>query len=275
MLEKLLPSKKRYLYYVALCCIVRDENYLPEWIDYHASIGVSHFYIYDNESTVPVSDTLKKQIETGLVTVKPIKGKAMQMIAYGNCLKEYGRFCKWIAFIDADEFIVPKTFTGNLPEFLIPYEYFGGLGINWLVFGSNGHIEKPEMPQIESYTLRLPKSDPSNAHVKAIVQPRYTKAIPSGPHNFHYVFGKYSVNENFKRFKGAFSPHSSNRIQLNHYWLRSEADFREKLIRGRGDQDSLELARKMEDFYETDRNATIIDETILDLKWLMGKQNNA
>ncbi|HJP64459.1 MAG TPA: glycosyltransferase family 2 protein [Mucilaginibacter sp.] len=273
MLKGLFRSEKKYQYEVAICCIVRDEEYLPEWIDYHILIGVTQFYIYDNESTVPVSDILKAYIEKGLVTVETIEGRAKQMTAYGHCLKIYGPHCKWIAFIDADEFIVPHTSTGSLPDFLAAYESYGGLGVNWVVFGSNGHVEKPQRPQIESYTTRLPKSDPVNDHVKTIVQPRFVKAIPSGPHNFHYVFGKYSVNENFKRFKGAFSPHSSNKIQLNHYWLRSEADYKEKLIRGRGDQTAPEMARKMADFYETDKKSTETDDTILVLKALLDKTN--
>ncbi len=273
MLKKTLGLKSDYPYEVAICCIVKDEEYLPEWIEYHATIGVTRFYVYDNQSATPLSGALKPYIESGLVVVEPIQGKAKQMIAYGHCLKKYGSFCRWLAFIDADEFIVPKTFTGNLPDFLVPYEQYGGIGINWLVFGSNGHIEKPAS-QIESYTRRLPKSDPLNDHVKSIVQPRYVKHIPSGPHHFHYKWGKYSVNENFKRFKGPYSPHSTNKIQLNHYWLRSEADFREKLIRGRGDQVSAELARKMEDFNQTNKKATIVDETILTLKMVMSKESD-
>ena len=271
--EKLFGSQRSYLYEVAICCIVKDEEYLPEWVEYHLTIGVTQFYIYDNESATPVIETLKSYVEKGLVTVVPIKGAAKQMIAYGDCLKKYGSLCKWITFIDADVFIVPKTFTGNLPDFLVPYERFGGLGINWLVFGSNGHVEKPAGPQIESYTRRTPKSNPDNDHIKSIVQPRYVKAIPSGPHHFHYTLGKYSVNENFKKFKGPFSPHSSNKIQLNHYWLRSEADFKEKLKRGRGDQTAPELARKMEDFYQTNKESNILDETILTLKMVMSKES--
>jgi len=273
MIEKLFGSQNTYLYDVAICCIVKDEEYLPEWIEYHLTIGVKQFFVYDNESVIPVSATLKTYVERGLVTVEPIQGQAKQMIAYGQCLKKYGSQCKWLAFIDADEFIVPKTFTGNLPEFLVPYEDFGGLGINWLVFGSNGHVEKPVGPQIESYTRRTLKSNPVNDHVKSIVQPRYVEHIPSGPHHFHYTFGKYSVNENFERFKGPFSPHSSNKIQLNHYWLRSEADFKEKLKRGRGDQASPEFARKMEDFYQTNKESNILDESILTLKMVMSKES--
>src|ERR1700733_9416183 len=109
MIEKLFGSQNTYLYDVAICCIVKDEEYLPEWVEYHLTIGGKQFYVYDNESAIPVSDILKSYIEQGLVTVEPIQGLAKQMIAYGLCLKKYGSQCKWMAFIDADEFIVPKT----------------------------------------------------------------------------------------------------------------------------------------------------------------------
>ena len=274
MFKKLFGSQHTYVHTVAVCCIVKDEEYLPEWIEHHKTIGVTQFYIYDNGSATPVAETLKTHIESGLVTVETIKGKTQQMIAYGMCLKKYGPICKWIAFIDADEFIVPKTFTGNLPEFLVPFERYGGLGINWIVFGSNGHTSKPTGTQMENYTTRTLKSNPINDHIKSIVQPRFVKHIPSGPHHFHYQPGKYSVNENFKRFKGPYSPHSSNKIQLNHYWLRSETDFKEKLQRGRADKSAPELARKMEDFYQTNKDASVVDETILTLKMVMAKESS-
>jgi hypothetical protein len=36
---------------IAICLIIKDENeYLQEWMDYHRKVGVSHFYIYDNNS---------------------------------------------------------------------------------------------------------------------------------------------------------------------------------------------------------------------------------
>ena len=39
--EKLFGSQRSYLYEVAICCIVKDEEYLPEWVEYHLTIGVT------------------------------------------------------------------------------------------------------------------------------------------------------------------------------------------------------------------------------------------
>ena len=268
MIRKILGLSPSHIHNVAICCIVKNEDrYLPEWIDYHLKIGVSYFYIYDNDSNIPLIKTLSAYIERGVVKVELIPGKGKQMIAYQHCLNNYGSECKWIAFIDLDEFIVPKTLNGNLPEFLLTYEKFGGLGINWLVFGSNGHLERPKEFQTQSYTKRSLKSNSINKHIKTIVQPKYVKRVTLDPHHFIFKKGRYCVNENFERLRGPRVRHTSNKIQLNHYFLRSLEDYKEKLLRGRADDG---LPRKLEEFYELDKEVNLItDESIIELEVLI------
>jgi hypothetical protein len=265
-----LFNHQAYKFEVAICCIVRDEEYLPEWIAYHALIGVTKFYIYDNKSIIPATKTLAHYLDSGLVEVIPFPGKVMQLPAYHHCLKHYGPLCKWIAFIDADEFIVPKTLTGNFPDFLKAYEAYAGLGINWLVFGSNGHIEKQEST-IQSFTRRSLKSYVANKHIKSIVQPRFViKALT--PHDFEYKKGKYGVNENFVTLTGPFSRHSSNKIQINHYFTRSETDFMHKKGRGRADTDEDIHQRTMNNFLVAEKNSNLItDESIMEIQMLIGQ----
>jgi hypothetical protein len=268
MISKLFKKEKAYKHYVAVCCIVKNEDlYFHEWLDYHISIGVSHFYIYDNESAVPVAETLKDYIGKGLVTVETIAGKEKQTYTFSLCLRQYGPQCRWIAFIDVDEYIVPKATQGNLPRFLSAYEKFGGLGISWLVFGSNGHVEKPDGLQVNNFTRRSLKSHPENDHIKSIVQPQHVLSIAGDPHHFVYQKKYFCVNENFKRLEGARNPHTSNKIQLNHYFLRSFEQFKIKVSRGRAD---LDVPRKLQEFYDMDKDANrIADESIVELKILM------
>ena len=267
MIKKLLGLSPSHLYNVAVCCIVKNENhYLPEWIEHHLKIGVSRFYIYDNESKIPVADTLSAYIEEGIIQLEFIEGKEMQMPAYEHCLANYGPECQWIAFIDSDEFIVPKTVTGSLPDFLTDYKKFGGMGLNWLVFGSNGHLERPAGPQTKSYIKRTLKTNIINDHIKTIVQPKYVKRVLD-PHHFLFIKGKYCVNEDFERLTGPRVKHTSNKIQLNHYYLRSFEDWQEKLERGRADKGA---ALEVERFYELDNEANLItDETIIELDMLI------
>ena len=271
MISSLL-KRSYHKYEVAICCIAKNEDpYFEEWIDYHIEIGVSHFYIYDNESTVPISSTLDAYIKKGLVTVELISGTKMQMAAHRHCLANYGDHCRWIAFIDVDEFIVPKTLTGSIVDFLKPYQKFGGLGVNWLIFGSNGHLNRPERPQLESYTRRSLVNHSINTHIKSIVQPRYVKKVPNDPHHFYYHFPKYCVNENFKRIKGAFADHTSNKIQLNHYFVRSLDEFKMKVARGRADSNQ---ERTVEEFYLVNEFANVvIDENIKEVRLIANTTN--
>ncbi|RYZ97383.1 MAG: glycosyltransferase family 92 protein [Sphingobacteriaceae bacterium] len=269
MLKKLLGLKRgnKFKYKVAICCIVKDEDpYLIEWVNYHQKIGVDQFFIYDNGSKNAVADILSHYIDEGIVRVDVLKGKAMQMPAYKQCLTQYGALCRWIAFIDIDEFIVPKTLTGSLPDFLAAYENYGGLGINWLVFGSNGHTKK-QQGQIQSYTKRTLKSNLINGHIKSIVQPQYVKTGVSNPHHFPYKKGQFCVNENFERIDSAIVSHTSNQIQLNHYNLRSLDEFKEKVLRGRSD---IDLPRHIDYFDEHDKDANVItDESIIELQMII------
>jgi hypothetical protein len=270
MFRSIFRSTPAHKYAVAICCIVKHEDpYLPEWIDYHLEIGVSRFYIYDNESTIPVTTTLKDYIDRDIVVVEPIVGAKKQMEAHKHCLANYGSECEWIAFIDVDEFVVPKTGTGKLPDFLTAYKRFGGLGVHWLVFGSNGHLEKPQASQITSYTRRSLKNEGINGHIKSIVQPRYVKSVPKDPHHFKYRSGKYCVNENFQRINGAIAMHSSNKIQLNHYFSRSLEEFKLKVARGRADSES---KRTVDEFDIVNAFSNIIiDESIIELKLMLNK----
>lgn len=262
---RITPS---YKYEIAICCIAKNEDqFLVEWIEYHMKIGVSRFYIYDNESTVPISTTLASYIERGIVKVEFIAGKKMQVTVHKHCIANYGSQCQWIAFIDVDEFIVPKTSTGNLVEFLKPYQKYGGLGIHWLVFGANGHLKRPQGSQIESYTRRSLKTHGINQHIKTIVQPRHVKWVPHDPHHFKYKFGKYCVNENFERLDGATSTHTSNKIQLNHYFSRSQEDFRLKVARGRADSNTERTVEEFEMVNEFSNYVT--DESIIELELIM------
>lgn len=249
--------------YVALCCIVKDENeYLQEWINYHLKIGVEHFYIYDNGSKIPIWLTIEKNQLSKYVSLIRMPGKAKQVKAYAHCLKYFGKAYKWIGFIDTDEFIVPKLNNGNFKAFLTQFEPYGGLGINWLIFGSSGHLKRTASPQLESFLLRSEESFHVNTHIKSIVQPAYVKSV-IGSHNFEYIEGKYCVNENFEPIDGPFSKTSVNKIQLNHYYCRSREEYELKIKRGYGDT---RKKRTIDEFYRHDVDSNKVkDTTILEI----------
>lgn len=247
-------------YYLSLCAIIKDENaYLEEWIQYHRKIGVEHFFIYDNDSQIPVAKTLSELGLKQYVTLKTIHGKSKQVKAYQHCLRVHGSKSKWIGFIDIDEFIVPKSTKGRMDLFLKDYENYGGLGLSWYIFGSNGHQYRTSKPQIESFTFRSKPDFLPNSHIKSIVQPKFVKSAYNA-HAFHYIKDKYCVNESLIPIQGAFTPHSSETIQLNHYYCRSFEEFQDKLQRGMADT---KKQRKIEQFHYHDGESNQVEDRII------------
>jgi tetratricopeptide (TPR) repeat protein len=244
--------------YLSLCLICKDENdYLPEWLDYHILMGVDRFYIYDNESQVSLRETLKDYIERGWVVVSDIPGKAMQLYAYDHCLQTFGANTFWLGFIDTDEFLVPKT-TLDLKELLKGYEQYAGLAVSSLFFGSSGQVTRPAAGQIAAYTRRTHVTFKENELVKSIVQPRLA-LMPNSPHDFTIKENAWCVNEGFLRVDYQRFPNHTEKIQLNHYYCRSENEINQKLRRG--NSGDIVWPRKL--FDAVNLMATYEDDTIL------------
>jgi len=247
--------------YLSLCLICKDENdYLQEWLDYHILLGVDRFYIFDNGSRVSLRDTLQEYIDRGWVVVTEVAGKGMQLVAYDYCLRAYGKNTRWMGFIDTDEFLLPKT-TLDLREFLKDFEAYGGLAVSSVFFGSNNHQTRPAAGQIASYTMRTQSTFLENMLIKSIVQPDKI-AMPFSPHDFIYVEDAWCVNEESRRVDFQRYPNSIKKIQLNHYFCRSEEEIDIKLNRGRGDAGE---AWKRKRFELVNLLSDCQDQSILDI----------
>lgn len=227
IVKPLLPKVE-----IAIAAIFKNEaSYLKEWIEYHKLIGVERFYLYDNESTDNVMEVLQPYIDDGTVLYRYIKGKALQMKAYCDAIYYYKHETKWLAIIDIDEFIVPVE-KDTLNEFLKEYEGYPAVGINWVVFDSNGHVTKPEGLVTENY--KRAEAAP-NLHIKSIVRPDRVFDLIN-PHFCYYIQKKLAVNENFEPISGAFTNTCSvNKIRINHYLVKSEEEYRKKCEKGFAD----------------------------------------
>jgi hypothetical protein len=233
----------------ALCLMTRDQSdYLPEWIGYHEKIGFDEFIIYDNNSKIPITSDKSNVI----VKLWDTEAPGRQVEAYTDCLNHYKEQYDWLGFIDTDEFIVPNK-TNNIKDILVDYEDFGGLGINWYMFGSNGLKERPES-QLTGFTKR---SDTDNCKyaIKALT-----------PHSFEYMEGYYCVDENMNKINASYTEkHSANNIQINHYYTRSEQEFKEKVQRGRG---NAPMMYRISEFRLFDLTCNYIEDTRAKDLWL-------
>ena len=248
--------------YLAFCCIAKDEDhYLKEWLAYHAQLGVEHFFIYDNCSKVRIRNLLGNFCNGTQVTIRRIEGERMQLPAYDDCLQSFGSACKWIGFLDIDEFVLPMR-DNDLRVLLSEFEEYGGLGATWRLFGSSGHKTRPAGPVIKNYTEAFAAQE--SFQIKSFVQPART-AQCLNPHHFRYRPGFFCVNEDHypisPSLQCTFSP--GNRIRVNHYFLKSREDFTQKVYRGGGAKGRSETWHTMEIFDNSLHKEIVADTEIL------------
>src|SRR5687768_9200624 len=94
--------------YLTAVCIAKDEPDLEEWVHYHHLVGVEKFIIFDHKSATPIEQQLAPLVASKLVTVIRATGQYPQVPLYEWALQNHQPKSNWLAFIDADEFLVPR-----------------------------------------------------------------------------------------------------------------------------------------------------------------------
>jgi hypothetical protein len=149
---------------VEVVCIAKNEDpYIEEWVAYNLKLGFDHVTVYDNGQTL---EWLPSRFPD-YVTVVPWAGAASQVTAYNDFLARHGDVDLWAAFIDVDEFIVLKRHP-DIKSLINECSagHGGALAINWVFYGSSGHLEQTSQPVTQRFTHRGVGIDP---HVKCIV----------------------------------------------------------------------------------------------------------
>ena len=244
-----MVDKNLFLYDLAVVAIFKNEGrYLKEWLDYHLLAGVDHFYLYNNGSTDDYKKILAPYVEANLVTLTEFPGKVMQHLAYIDAIEKFRFESRFMAFIDLDEFIFPKTnqkISEVVDEILSGVPNAAALAVNWQLFGSNGH-EKADYSRgvLERFTRRASKDrlfwdDKGNksgtALVKTIANPRLIRHTQS-PHHAVYFDGKSAVNSNAEIVPDVYNfPVRYEKIVVNHYCIKSREEFLIKQTKGRAD----------------------------------------
>lgn len=242
-----ITSPKHYL---AVCAIAKDEGtYFKEWIEWHQSMGVDKFYIYDNESTDCTKEVLKPYIDSGLVEYTYFPGHRKQLAAYDDCLDRHRMEARWIAFIDLDEFIVPVK-DKNIKDFLHRFEKFSAVEINWLVYGSGGAKKRTPGTMMERFKCHSKPDHYLNRHVKSIVNPRRVYTM-IGCHEVARISG-ITADSHGNPVKKHFREREPQQdvIRINHYAVRSYEEFVEKQARGRASGTQKTVRSEYFDLYD-------------------------
>jgi len=155
-----------HLPYIGIVCIAkREQAYIYEFIDYHISVGVNAFYIYDNDdpNDVPYRISQMMYVRYGpsgqLITyqIYTINGsQTFHYDAFNHFITTILPTTKedWFAFIDLDEFLCPVQHK-NLQLFLKDYGHLKAIGINWRLFGANGILFNPQCKVLSQFTRSM------------------------------------------------------------------------------------------------------------------------
>ena len=230
-------------YKLSICVRVKNEaRFMPEFLAYHSVLGVEHVYIYDNNSNDELERVLDPFMKNDFLTIIRWPRVPVYPSCYIDFFEKYACYSEWVAFLDADEYIVERNYNELLQRLKVTKS--ASVGLNWRLFGANGHDKIPEGLVLENFTR---SADKFNGHVKVIANPRKVIGLWN-PHNFYYKNLSFSEGESGNIFWGTFSkPSKQPNIWINHYIHRSKEDSIKKASRGYADpQGFIQKARTVE-----------------------------
>ncbi|KAI9006495.1 hypothetical protein DFJ74DRAFT_393081 [Hyaloraphidium curvatum] len=169
---------------VWMCLLVRNANEdAAEWLDYHRSIGVSQFLVYDDGSSPPFPHA------SADVDVRPVPPGPRGNVAFPDSPQHraYARCASrcpaggWMGFVDVDEFVVLRKERPWLPTFLDGFPNASGVHLNWIVMVGKEHETRPGGGTLASYSNCLPTSYNTSRTAKTFARCRDLL----GMHNAH------------------------------------------------------------------------------------------
>lgn len=227
---------------------IKDEGpSILEWVAHHKRIGFDDIIIYQNNSTDMMPRTLKLMERMGLIryfdNTKPPGRGGWQQTAFTRAAKlpEYAA-ADWVLAIDADEYLSINTPEGTVQSLIKAVPETDIIRLNWKIFGSGWHRElSPEM-----ITARYTRAEPRERIAETIVgyKSLYRREVFARPgvHNptrptqetWTEVNGSgLPLSEYHNAGWRSTDPGLRKLAQVNHYMVRSAADYLLKCVRGR------------------------------------------
>ena len=224
---------------LAIVIIARNEAFrIGDWLSFHAIAGASHIILYDNGSTDETA-TIARSFTGCPVTVIPWQFESSeaktgmiiprQILSYVHAICNFGAGFKKMAFIDADEFLVPVD-APDLPTALAQVS-FPNISLPWTMFGHSGHEQPPEDALVFAFTQRAREAAGPLLNFKCIVDPCEVSQVST--HKFRTRqdgdLTRNTLGQTARNSQRTGSFVTTEVIQLNHYYLMSRHDMLLKL----------------------------------------------
>lgn len=240
-----LQRQAEMKHYLSICAIAKNEAaYLDEWIAYHLTQGVEHFYLrYDKdcEDVNLAKRVLAKWIGKGIAEVEYNETLGKQGEFYSSAWNDkIKRESQWCAFIDIDEFIWSDS---SILNYMRKYEkQVDCINLDWILFGDSGHKTYSDDLVINRFTKHQKILDICHVkpwEIKTILQTTQKTLELSASKT---CFGNHSIMQNIKRLRGNLQIIDSELTKfrdfelpffaLNHYYCKSAEEFEKKKLKG-------------------------------------------
>ncbi|EHR01330.1 glycosyltransferase family 2 protein [Bradyrhizobium sp. WSM471] len=245
---------------VAVVASVRNEGpWILEWIAHYKGLGSDLIVVVHNDSddgTNEILDYLSARgeiIAIRNVVAGPVSPQRKAFNSVLHLLQDV-HACEWVAFLDADEFLVPlgrldETFAGVIDDIegrarqegsaivdaiLLHWRWFSSpLQYNWEPgLTTERFTFSAENDHVKSIARISNVWSMSRLHVPALIRPG--RAVNSAGH-------EVSISEQLK-------PPRYEVAQINHYFAKSFQEFVLKKARGRGAMGLAGPSREFENF---------------------------
>ncbi len=256
--------------YLTVAAIIKDEaSYLEEWLSFHRLVGVERFVLYDNGSTDDTHALLAPHVRDGWLELIPwprfLAGANAQHLAYAHALRHLAGRSRWVALIDADEFLFSPSGT-TLVQPLQRLEGFPAIAVFLRCFGPSGHQTRPAASVVESYTRRLPDEHWQNRQYRSIIQPHLARSVNSAARAHNVVDNIPAHDETGQPIRTMLGRcHVSRELRINHYATKSVEEFQAKVARryfGSAKNDALRRGQKQKQHGELLSQTVIEDREI-------------
>jgi hypothetical protein len=252
-----------------------EGRFLLEWIAYHRLIGVTDFLIYTNDCEDESPALLDRLQETGIVVHVPNpiapgeqpQNKALNAAAAHPLVTA----ADYVLQIDPDEFLVVKTGDGTIRDLIATAPDADGICIQMRFFGDSGLSRLPNGLAIEHLTHASHENFEHNANVKTLARnvpafsritanhmPVFAEDAATLPRMFNGG-GEEIVGLTERATHIPDAARNMRYAQLNHYCVRTIADFRAKKHRGTAANNDRKLHRK---FFDQRNRNDVEDRTI-------------
>ncbi|XP_073011807.1 glycosyltransferase family 92 protein Os08g0121900 [Typha latifolia] len=217
------PRDSRAL--MCACTMVYNAaKFLPEWVVYHAGVGVERFIFYDNGSEDDLESAVARLNSEGFnVSTRHWPWPKTQEAGFSHCAAVNRDTCQWMGFLDVDEFVFSPAWSGSaepnrsMLTSLLPTEPdIGQVSISCYEFGPSGNRVHPKGGVTQGYTCRRREEQ---RHKSFVQLDALDRSLVNSVHHFGLTDG----------FETKRVPIGSARV--NHYKYQAWAEFKVKFRR--------------------------------------------